>query len=120
MSKSLRQFWNTWVTTSNLLARIVDRTLTPGSRILPVDKRDDARAELRIDAGEKIGDKKNLVLQVNSQAQSPALKEFVAKNGRGTHAKLAVASDDTKAADQTAELERVVADMNEQAKAKLG
>ncbi|KAK5731789.1 hypothetical protein LTS12_027223 [Elasticomyces elasticus] len=67
-----------------------------------------------------IGDKQNFVLQVNSQAKNTALKDFVAKNGRGTHAQLAAASFDTKAADPEAEARRVVQEIKEQSKSKLG
>ncbi|KAK5673965.1 hypothetical protein LTS10_013272 [Elasticomyces elasticus] len=96
------------------------KTFTPGRRVAPVDKREDADAQLRVDAGEKIGDKQNFVLQVNSQAKNTALKKFVAQNGRGTHAQLAAASFDTKAADPEAEARRVVQEMKEQSKSKLG
>lgn len=84
-----------------------------------MDKREDADAQLRVDAGEKVGDKQNFVLEVNSQAKNTALKKFVAKNGRGIHARLAVASFDTKAADPEAEAQRTVQQMKEQSKSKL-
>ena len=94
--------------------------MTPGSRILPVNKENDEAAEFRIDAGEKIETKQNLVLQVNSQAKSPALKRYTATNGKSTHGKLASASFDTKAPDPDAEFDRLVDDMTKQAQEKLG
>jgi hypothetical protein len=107
-------------TASSLAKVATTKTFTPGRRVAPVDKRKDADAQLRVNAGEKIGDKQNFVLQVNSQAKNTALKKFVAKNGRGTHAQLATASFDTKAADPEAEARRVVEEMREQSKKKVG
>ena len=49
------------------------------------------------DARELIKTKRNVVLQVNTQAKSTALKDWLKK--QGTHAKLATASFDTAAAD---------------------
>lgn len=120
MSRSLKKFWTNWASTEKLLDKLVGRSLTPGARIIPANKGDDPKAELRIDAGEKVGDKQNVVLQVNSQAQSGALKDFVAKNGRGTHGRLATGSFDTKAEDPDAELSRLIEDLDAQARSKLG
>lgn len=120
MSKAIEAFFSNKLTPGNLAKVATTKTFTPGRRVAPVDKREDADAQLRVDAGEKIGDKQNFVLQVNSQAKNTALKKFVAKNGRGTHAQLAVASFDTKAADPEAEAQRVVQEMKEQSKSKLG
>lgn len=113
MSKSLKAFWAKYATPDSFISKIIGRTLTPGSRIFLSD-------ELRVDAGEKIGNKQNVVLQVNSQAKSGALKKWVANNGRGTHGKLAEGAFDTTAADPVAEAERLVADMDAQAKSKVG
>lgn len=120
MSKSLNKFWDKWVPKNDFIARLTGRTLTPGSRVLPVNKKNDAAAEFRIDAGEKIGTKQNLVLQVNSQAKSPGLKRYVATNGKSTHGKLAAASFDTNASDPEAEFDRLVEEMTTQARDKLG
>ncbi|KAI6914817.1 hypothetical protein KC318_g254 [Hortaea werneckii] len=120
MSKAIEAFFANKLTPGNLAKAATTKTYTPGRRVAPVDKREDADAQLRVDAGEKIGDKQNFVLQVNSQAKNTALKEFVAKNGRGTHAQLAVVSFDTKAADPEEEAKRVVDEMKAQSKSKLG
>ncbi|KAF2150527.1 hypothetical protein K461DRAFT_280529 [Myriangium duriaei CBS 260.36] len=120
MSKTVDAFWAKWASPDKLLKRISNRTPTPGSRVLPVNKNDDAASQFRIDAGEKIGDRQNLVLQVNSQAKSPALKKFLAENGHSSHGKLAVGSFDTKAKDPREEIERLAADMKAQMKSKIG
>lgn len=88
--------------------------------MVPVNKKDDKSAQLRIDAGEKIDGKQNLILQVNSQATSPALQKWMNSNGRGSHGKLATATFDTEAADQDAEGERVAQELEKQAKERLG
>ena len=120
MSKAIEAFFSNKLTPGSLAKAATTKTYTPGRRVAPVDKREDADAQLRVDAGEKIGDKQNFVLQVNSQAKNTALKKLVAKNGRGTHAQLAAASFDTKAADPEAEAKRVVEEMKAQSKSKLG
>ncbi|KAK3614836.1 hypothetical protein LTR22_027652 [Elasticomyces elasticus] len=116
MSKAIEAFFSNKLTPSSLAKVATTKTFTPGRRVAPVDKREDADAQLRVDAG----DKQNFVLQVNSQAKNTALKKFVAGNGRGTRAQLAAASFDTKAADPEAEARRVVQEMKEQSKSKLG
>ncbi|OBT83152.1 hypothetical protein VE02_07226 [Pseudogymnoascus sp. 03VT05] len=66
---------------------------TPGKRILPVQAKDnDAKFQLRIDAGKSNNGIKNVYLQVNSQAKNGALKVF--KQKFGTDANLAVGSID--------------------------
>ena len=73
--------------------------------------------QLRIDAGELVENRRTLVLQVNSQAKSTALKNWVQK--MGTHAKLATAYFDTTAADPDAEAQRALNELEEQAKENL-
>src|SRR5271169_389066 len=69
-----------------------------GSRIVPSrTAKNDADYQLRIDAGELVGGKRNVILQVNSQAKSTPLKEWLRKHG--SHAKLAQATFDTAAKD---------------------
>lgn len=120
MSKAILKFFETWLPQADVMKRIMEKTFTPGSRIYPTDKRDDAKTELRIDAGERVGDEQNIILQVNSQAKSKSLKEWLSKNGRGTHGKLATAKVNTKAADKDAEVKRVIADMKAEARGKVG
>ncbi|KAK3615241.1 hypothetical protein LTR56_026716 [Elasticomyces elasticus] len=104
MSKAIEAFFSNKLTPSSLAKVATTKKFTAGRRVAPVDKREDADAQLRVDAGEKIGDKQKFVLQVNSQAKNTALKKLVAKNGR----------------DPEAEACRVVQEMKEQSKSKLG
>ncbi|KAI4147749.1 MAG: hypothetical protein L6R39_003023 [Caloplaca ligustica] len=92
---------------------------TEGSRILP-SKTKDGEYQLRIDAGHYDEKTKllNVVLQVNSQAKSPGLRDWARKNT--THEKLATASFDTGATDQKAEFNSVVDTLEKEAKKKLG
>ncbi|KAK6365292.1 hypothetical protein LTR64_008805 [Lithohypha guttulata] len=94
-------------------------TASEGTRIIPSRSRD-AELQLRIDAGHHDESTKrlNVVLQVNSQATSPALREYVKKNS--THGKLATASFDTSAEDKDAEFKKMLAALEDQARAKLG
>ncbi|KAF1964496.1 hypothetical protein BU23DRAFT_561891 [Bimuria novae-zelandiae CBS 107.79] len=90
-----------------------------GNRILP-SKSKDAEFQCRIDAGryDPATQKLNVVLQINSQAKSPALRDWARK--RSTHDKLATEAFDTAAKDKTAELDRVLESLEAQAKSKLG
>ncbi|KAI9670782.1 MAG: hypothetical protein M1817_003893 [Caeruleum heppii] len=66
---------------------------TPGKRIVPAQAGDnDAKHQLRLDAGETINGRKTVYLQVNAQAKNDALKEFRKKHG--SHANLATGSID--------------------------
>jgi len=90
-----------------------------GNRIIP-SKTKDAEFQLRIDAGHYDATTKrlNVVLQVNSQAKSPALKKWIKENS--AHGKLATASFDTAAKDQNAEYDRVLKELEDAAKESLG
>jgi hypothetical protein len=94
-------------------------TAVEGNRIIP-SKTKDAEFQLRIDAGHYDASTKhlNVVLQVNSQAKSPALKDWVKKNS--THGKLATASFDTNAKDPHAEYVKVLKALEAAAKKSLG
>ena len=85
--------------------------LAAGSRILPSrTSKNDAEYQLRLDAGELIDNRyRQIILQVNSQATTPGLRDYMRKHG--THAKLAVAQFDTQAEDEDAEVERVLDDL---------
>jgi hypothetical protein len=58
------------------------------------------------------------VLQINSRAESPGLRDWARK--KSTHVKLATEAIDTSAQDYTAELGRVLVPLESQAKNKLG
>lgn len=90
-----------------------------GNRIVP-SRTKDADFQLRIDAGHYDPETKrlNVVLQVNSQAKSPVLKDYVKKST--THGKLATASFDTSADDKQAEYERVLEELEKEGKENLG
>ncbi|KAJ5367187.1 hypothetical protein N7541_001128 [Penicillium brevicompactum] len=86
MSKALKELGEQ-LFMSKLYTKLF-QTQTAGKRIAPPQANDNkTKAQLRLDAGEVIGDWKNVYLQVNSQAQNEALAKFRKKNG--TDAKLA-------------------------------
>ncbi|EFR05415.1 hypothetical protein MGYG_08427 [Nannizzia gypsea CBS 118893] len=101
------------------LAKKFRSIFSPGSRILPSrTSKNDTKFQLRIDAGELINNRyRQLILQVNSQATTPGLRDWVKKYG--THAKLAEERFDTLAEDPEAEVERVVESLEGQAKTSL-
>lgn len=118
MSKALGNFVNKVRDTKNASAKFT-ATAVEGSRIVPSKTRD-AEFQFRIDAGHYDASTKklNVVLQVNSQAKSPALRDWVNKSS--THGKLATAPFDTSADDKDAELAKVLDSLQSQAKGKLG
>ncbi|OBT87172.1 hypothetical protein VE02_04726 [Pseudogymnoascus sp. 03VT05] len=89
-----------------------------GSRIIP-SRTKDADFQCRIDTGryDELTKRLDVVLQVNSQAKSPALQKWIRENS--THGKLATASSDTTAKDQNAEYDRMLYELQEIAKANL-
>jgi hypothetical protein len=89
-----------------------------GGRIVPSKTaKNDADYQLRIDAGELVDNRRNVVLQVNTQAKATPLKSWLRKNS--SHGKLATASFDTAAKDQKAETARVLAELEKKAKDNL-
>ena len=117
MSKALQEFFSK-VKNNFDVATKFRASHTSGGRILPSrTQKNDADYELRIDAGELVQNKRNVILQVNTQAKSTALKDWVKK--QGSHAKLATASFDTAAADPEAEAQRVLDELEQEAKANI-
>jgi hypothetical protein len=119
MSKTLKAFGEAMVK-ENMFKKVFARQ-TPGKRIAPPQSGDnDSKYQLRLDAGETVGGKKTIYLQVNSQAKNDALKKF--KEKHGTHANLATATIDenTPQKDQKEVFNRMWNDMAAQAKNKLG
>jgi hypothetical protein len=118
MSKVLGAFVQKAQAIKNAPAKFT-ATAIEGNRIIP-SKTKDAEFQLRIDAGHYDAKTKhlNVVLQVNSQAKSPGLKDWVKKNS--THGKLATASFDTSAKDPAAEYARVLKELEEAGKKSLG
>lgn len=99
----------------NNLASKFSASAVEGQRIVP-SRTKDADFEVRIDAGryDKTTKALNVVLQVNSQAKSPALRDWARKNT--THAKLATATFKTDAEDKEAEALRMLEELEEEAK----
>ncbi|KAI9842360.1 MAG: hypothetical protein M1837_007280 [Sclerophora amabilis] len=117
MSKPVSEFFTRICQNFNMTKKL-KKDLTPGSRIVPArTAKNDANYQLRLDAGELIDGKRNVVLQVNTQARSTALKDWLKKNG--SHAKLATATYDTTAADDDAETDRVMETLEKGAKEKF-
>ena len=116
MSKAVKSFFSKVADTWSMATKF--KNVTPGHRIVPPRQaKNDASFQFRIDAGELVGDEQHVDLQVNTEATSPALRDWRRKNG--SHAKLATSSFNTTAADPDAEAERVLKDLEEQAKKNL-
>lgn len=118
MSKALTNFAQLAQNLKNAPSKFTG-TATEGSRLIP-SKTKDEQFQFRIDAGRYNANTKhlNINLQVNSQAKSPALKDWIKKNT--THEKLATATYDTSAEDKHAEYVRVVNELVQKGKQKLG
>ncbi len=114
MSKAIANFFTKTKQSFDMVKKF-GANLTAGSRIVPSrTSQKDAEYQLRIDAGELVNGKRNVYLQVNSQAKATGLKDWVRQNG--THANLASATFDTTAADLEAESERVLDELEKDAK----
>lgn len=93
---------------------------TPGNRIAPPQAGDnDAKYQLRLDAGEVVDGKKKIYLQINSEAKNNALTKYRAKHG--SHANLATATIDpnTPEEEQKGVFTDIWKDMAGKAKANL-
>lgn len=117
MSRALRDALGKMKSTKNAATKF-SPAATEGNRIIP-SRTKDAEYQVRIDAGKYDPQTKklNVTLQVNSQAKSPGLKDFIKNNS--THGKLATCQFDTAAADKQKELERVLDQLEEEARKKL-
>lgn len=118
MSKALSNFAQLAQNVKNASSKFTG-SAAEGSRLIP-SKTKDEQFQFRIDAGHYDEQSKslNVNLQVNSQAKSPALKDFIKKNT--THGKVATATFDTTAKDKNAEYNRVVNELVQKGKQKLG
>lgn len=119
MSKVLKQFEDE-IFKGGLYKKLFQKQ-TPGKRIAPSQaKGNDTTYQLRLDAGESKDGKKNVYLQVNSQAKNDALVAFKKKNG--THANLASGSIDenTPVESQEEAARKFWEAMAKQAKDQLG
>jgi len=117
MSKALGTFIQKAQGIKNAPAKFT-ASAVEGNRILPTRNKD-AEFQFRIDAGhyDETTKRLNVVLQVNSQAKSPALKYWIKKNS--THGQLATASFDTTAKDQDSEYLRMLKELADAGKENL-
>ncbi|RMD40265.1 hypothetical protein DV735_g4864, partial [Chaetothyriales sp. CBS 134920] len=92
MSKTLKILEEHMFGRRSIFKKLFDKQ-NAGNRLLPARSGDnDARLQLRLDAGASINGKKTVYLQVNSQATNKALRKWLKKNS--THANLAVGTID--------------------------
>lgn len=119
-TKQIKEFFSRLRLNYNVAKRF-SAAFNSGSRIFPSQtNKNDADYQLRLDAGELIDNRyQNIVLQVNSQATNTGLRAWLKRQPRGTHAKLAVARFDTLAEDPDAESERVLTELQDQARVNL-
>lgn len=121
MSGALKKFGDKVISDPKQVAKLF-KEATPGSRLLPSrTSKNDAEYQCRIDVGEEIKDKPgnyNVYLQVNSQAQSEGLQNWLKKN---PHGNLATAQINRKATDKerSEEGKRVMSELIQQAKGNL-
>lgn len=73
---------------------------------------------MRLDAGELVDNGwRIIILQVNTQAKSPGLRDWLRKNS--SHAKLATERFDTQAPDEQEESKRVMNNLEKEAKERI-
>lgn len=121
MASALKKFGDKVINDSKQIAKLF-KEATAGSRVLPSrTSKNDAEYQCRIDMGEEVKDKPgyyNVYLQVNSQAKSEGLKDWLRKN---PHGKLATSQVNRNAPEdeRAEEGKRVVEQLIEQAKKKI-
>jgi hypothetical protein len=121
MSGALKKFGDKVINDPKQVAKLF-KEATPGSRLLPSrNPKNDAEYQCRIDVGEEIKDKPgyyNVYLQVNSQAQSEGLKDWLKKNPHGNLA-MAQINRETTDKERPEEGKRVMSELIERAKKNL-
>lgn len=118
MSRNINKFMDAFQSAPSNFTKL-SASHNVGGRIFPsrTHKNDQAH-ELRLDAGPLIDDRYRQVhLQVNSEAKSKALKDWVRKHG--SHANLVTALFDTEAEDKDGEADRFCGELREKAKSNL-
>ncbi|KAH3194028.1 hypothetical protein KXV64_005440 [Aspergillus fumigatus] len=121
IASALKKFGDKVINDSKQIAKLF-KEATAGSRVLPSrTSKNDAEYQCRIDMGEEVKDKPgyyNVYLQVNSQAKSEGLKDWLRKN---PHGKLATSQVNRNAPEneRAEEGKRVVEQLIEQAKKKI-
>lgn len=119
MSKVLKQFEEA-LFKSGLYKKLFQKQ-TPGKRIAPMQAKDnDAKLQLRLDAGESTNGVKNVYLQVNSQAKNDALIKFKRKHGTDENLASGTIDENTPAESQVEAAKKFWEGLETEAKEKLG
>lgn len=122
MSKPLTAFFSALRSTyGDNLPKRLSGPFTAGSRVLPLpsQSKDERNFQFRIDAGKLVDERFQLLnLRVNTRTKIQCLRRWASRNG--TNAKLATVEFDTQAEDLEGESDRVLKEMEEAAKKKLG
>lgn len=118
MSKNVNKFMDVFRSGSDAVKKLSGAHRL-GERIFPSKtSKNDKKHQLRIDAGPLIDNRYRQVnLQVNSEATSQGLKDWIRKYG--SHANLATAEFDTAAENPEEEAERLLEEMTKQARDNL-
>jgi hypothetical protein len=118
MSKAIKEFF-TKVRANYKVTKKFGGNITPGHRIVPSrTARNDRLYQLRIDAGELLKGYRNVVLQVNAEAEDRTLVNWLRKN---PHGKLATgkykADDEGEPSDE--EIDELFNELEEEAEKNL-
>ncbi len=118
MSKEIKKFFAVFRGGKDVMKKLLGEHAL-GARIFPSrNSKNDTKYQLRLDAGPLVdGRYRQLNLQVNSQATSGSLKDWLKKYG--SHANLATGELDTTAENLEEEIDRAFEDMMEQAKKNI-
>ncbi|KAF2875183.1 hypothetical protein BDV95DRAFT_603946 [Massariosphaeria phaeospora] len=119
MSKVFKEF-KKHIVSGNLYKKFFNNQ-NPGQCIVPNNtKVENAKHQLRVDAGEVIDGYKNIYLQVNSEAKNTALKKFKSKHGSDANVATAKIKVDVPEDKQEEEVEGALESMTEQYSSKIG
>ncbi|EFE44529.1 hypothetical protein TRV_00665 [Trichophyton verrucosum HKI 0517] len=121
MASALKKFGEKILGDSKQLKKLF-KEITPGGRILPTrTSKKDAEYQCRLDMGEEITGKPgyyNVYLQVNTQAKSEGLKNWLRKNPHGNLATTQI-NKNVLESEQDNEGRRVVEDLIEMGRRNL-
>lgn len=119
MSRNITTFLGSLLSSPNTVSKKLSGGQRVGERLFPTKTpKNDEKHQLRLDAGPMIdGRYRRVHLQVNKEATSQGLKNWVQKHG--SHADLSTGEFDTKAESPRKELERLCNDLAKEAKKRF-
>lgn len=117
MSKALQEFFSKIKNNFDVAIKLKTSHTSNGRILSSRTQKNDTDYELRIDAGDLVKIKRNVVLQVNTQTKSTALKNWLKK--QKIYTKFVIVFFDTAAADLETEVRKILDELKKKTKINI-